>query len=133
MPDRHIQTLVPTSSLVARSIDCHGDMDGLWKLLKQSFKLPMGSCLLTGPTVLESAVTSEADAKLECWVYQCLSEAYQLQPVAQALELAKVAAARPADNGGMCSRGYIFTLCTKKAILPPPKYHWMLILLQPWS
>ena len=55
MPDPHSQTLTLTSSLVVRSIDCHGDMDSLCKFLKQSFKLPVGFYLLTGRTVLESA------------------------------------------------------------------------------
>ena len=41
MPDLRSGTLASTSSLVVRSVDCHGDMDGLCKLLKQSLKLPV--------------------------------------------------------------------------------------------
>ena len=52
MTDSHNQTLSPTALLVVRSIDCDG---GLYKLLKQSFKSPVGLHLLIGLTVLESA------------------------------------------------------------------------------
>ena len=64
MSDLRSQTLAATASLVVRSIDCHHALidtesndvvDGLCKLWKQSFKLPVGFCFLTDPTVLESA------------------------------------------------------------------------------
>ena len=154
MPDPHSQTHVPTSSLVARSVDCHGDRDGLCKLLKQSFELPVGFCLLTGPTVLESASSQRSQCGVGMLGYQCLLEAYQLQPatvmpLVQVLEPANGAAARPAlpsqtmeacltcfgksNDGGTRSRGYIFTFFTKKNSLPPRKYHCKSILRQPRS
>ena len=73
--------------------------------------------------------TSEANAKLECWVYQCLLEAYQLQPatvmpVAQILEPGNGAAARPALSSQTmeaCAAKAKFLLCLlKKPVYPHP-------------
>ena len=81
-------------------------------------------------------VTSEADAELECWVYQCLLEPATAMPVAQVLESGKGAANWLALSSQtievMRSRGYIFILFTKKTSLPPPKYHCKSILWPPW-
>ena len=74
-------------------------------------------------------MTSEADAELECWVYQCLLEAYQLQPAtvmpaAQVLEPAIGAAARPTlPSQTMEARAAeaTFLLCLlKKPVYPHP-------------
>ena len=71
-------------------------------------------------------MTSEADAEMECWVYQCLLDAYQLQtatvmPVAQVLEPANGAAARPAVPSQTMEARATFLLCLlKKPVYPHP-------------
>ena len=75
--------------------------------------------------------TSEADSELECWVYQCLLEAYQLQPAivmpvaqTQVLEPGKGAAAQRALSSQTmeaCAAEVTFLLCLLS--LPPLYAH----------
>ena len=98
--------------------------------LETKFQVTCGLLFAYWPnSVGKVPVTSEADAELECWVYQCLLEAYQLQPatvmhVAQVLEPANGAAARPAlPSQTMEARAAeaTFLLCLlKKPVYPHP-------------
>ena len=108
---------------------------------KVSIYLWASICLLS-QQCWKVPVTSEADAELECWVYQCLLEAYQLQPaivmpVAQVLKAEKGAAAWPTLSSQLmeaCAAEATFLLCLlKKPVYSHPKYYCKSILRQPWS
>ena len=104
-------------------------VDGPCKFFKQSFKLPVGFCFLARPTVLERASDRSSQSRVGLlglprlaggippvmgrpWGHRC----WNLQRAQQPDLLSQV----------INNRGCIFTLFTKKASLPPPKYHWKL-------
>ena len=141
MTELHSQTLAPNALLVVKRIDhphaCWHGAAMWWMGFASSwnkvFKLPVGFRFLRRPTVLERVSDRSSQSRvgllglprlaggippvMGChWCCRC----WNLQRVLQPDLLCR----------DMHNRGYIFTLFTKKASLPPPKYHCKMILGQ---
>ena len=98
-------------------------VDGPWKLLKQSFELPMGFRFLARPTVLECASDRSSQSRVGLFGLPRLAGGippaagrhwsrrfWNLQKALQPDLLCRV----------MCNRGYIFTLFTKSQFTATP-------------